>query len=524
MSTPTAEGAIIRLRVSAEETAHERLLKKHVPAWVISGAVNLTLVAGFLLTGYLFKSVAAKPSDRQLTAVIDDKDKADPTFDLTETDIGLDPLVAAAVENTPLKAEVNVEAKVKEDEPVGIPDAKTNESFSALPGMSAMDLTTPGSVGNVGNVMSGAGMNGTMVNSGLVGRSGATKDMLLKTGGGNAESEAAVARGLAWLARQQKANGSWAYDGGSRTETAVATAMALLPFLAAGQTHKPGPGNRYQNTVEKGLNFLLSTQLPSGQFRVAQASHMMYGHAICAIAVCEAYGMTGDKSRLLGPAQKAINFIMKAQGADGSWGYQAGAVGDTSIVGWQIQALHSARMSRDMVVDNAVLDRARGFLDKIAGPESTKDKYGYSLASPGRPAAGTALTSVGLLCRVYMDGWGDQNVGLTAGVEGINRNPPTPDKINMYYYYYATQVVHFYGGDEWHKKWNPKMRDMLINLQSKDGTNAGSWYGDGTIFGANCGRMGNTCLALLTLEVYYRHLPLYKRGTGGLKELDRGKE
>ena len=103
------------------------------------------------------------------------------------------------------------------------------------------------------------------------------------------------------------------------------------------------------------LAFLIASQLPTGQFRIAVPQHTMYGHAICTMALCEAYGMTGDKSRLLGPAQRAINFIQRSQGSDGSWGYQPNGVGDTSIVGWQVQALQSARLCRDMVVDSSGL-------------------------------------------------------------------------------------------------------------------------------------------------------------------------
>ena len=85
---------------------------------------------------------------------------------------------------------------------------------------------------------------------GMAGRSGATKDKLLKAGGGNSESEAAVARGLAWLARKQLKDGSWEFDGSSKDKIA-ATGMALLPFLAAGETHKFG--TKYKKTVENGL-------------------------------------------------------------------------------------------------------------------------------------------------------------------------------------------------------------------------------------------------------------------------------
>src|SRR5262245_40192841 len=62
---------------------------------------------------------------------------------------------------------------------------------------------------------------------------GERREYLIKHGGGNAESEAAVARGLAWLAKQQKDDGHWEFDGSSKDQIA-ATGMALLPFLAAG--------------------------------------------------------------------------------------------------------------------------------------------------------------------------------------------------------------------------------------------------------------------------------------------------
>jgi hypothetical protein len=67
------------------------------------------------------------------------------------------------------------------------------------------------------------------------------------------------------------------------------------------------------------------------------------------------------------------------------------------------------------------------------------------------------------------------------------------------------------------------MRDLLIDLQDKSGDPArkGSWERDSGFIGSACGRLGTTCLALLTLEVYYRHLPLYKRDSGGLMELER---
>jgi hypothetical protein len=249
----------------------------------------------------------------------------------------------------------------------------------------------------------------------------------------------------------------------------------------------------------------------------------MYAQGIATMALCEAYGMTKDPA-LRSYAQAAINYIQRAQAVNGSWGYGFGDAGDTSIVGWQIQALKAAQLSKDLVVDDRVIKKAITFLNNVSAG-SKKSMYGY--ATRDNAAPGTALTAVGLLCRYYIDGWGPNHPGMTDGVGGLMKSPPVGSGAlkNLYYYYYATQVAHFFEGDEW-KTWNegPKaadgtrkggMRDWLISQQvRKDGKNLGSWDPESG-YGSSYGRLGTTALSLLTLEVYYRHLPLYKRGADG---------
>jgi hypothetical protein len=345
-------------------------------------------------------------------------------------------------------------------------------------------------------------------------RSGAIKAKLLKLHGGNAESEQAVALGLAWLARQQKADGSWVYDQGDKGQATAATGMVLLAFLGAGETHT-GKG-KYQKNVEAGVKWLVKNMQAEGPNKGKFTDiGSMYSQAIGAIALCEAYGMTKDKD-LLKPAQAAIDFIQKAQGNNGSWGYTAGQTGDTSIVGWQIQALQAAIISKDIVVDQRVIKKAIDFLN-LAGGGARKAAYGYNDNAGASP--GTALTAVGLLSRYYIDMWVPEHAGMAEGVQGLMKHKPAkaaamPD---MYFYYYATQVVHFFAGDEW-KEWNegPKgadgkrsggMRDWLVSLQiNKDGANMGSWDAEGGYIGRSCGRVGTTALCVLTLEVYYRHM------------------
>jgi hypothetical protein len=130
------------------------------------------------------------------------------------------------------------------------------------------------------------------------------------------------------------------------------------------------------------------------------------------------------------------------------------------------------------------------------------------------------MTAVGLLCRMYL-GWSPKNPGLQAGVGRLKANPPTALN-NMYYYYYATQVMHHMGGESF-EFWNPKMRDLLIKGQDqgkdpKHPWQEGSWDPGADGFGKVGGRIMITSLSLLTLEVYYRHLPLYRRDMGVMKE------
>lgn len=513
---------VIRIVHGSEETSQERLLKKQIPAWVVSGAFHVVILVALIVIGKM-QPTATQASESIAEALVDKSEEEDKKLDLTNTDKGLDSELANALPVDRVE-DVTVDAKVVDDQPVGndVPDAAPTDAQALLGAGAGTEL---GVAGTDGQVMGGDKGAGGIGNSGFNGRSGATKEKSLMAGGGNKDSELAVARGLAWLDKKQnKAQGNWTYDGTSKPDTIASTGMGLLPFLAAGQTHiksrdgKAGKeSNKYQKTVEIGLKFLIANQLPSGTFK---ASSGMYAHAIAAVALCEAYGMTGDKSLLLGPARRAIEYIVKAQASNGSWGYSPGTAGDTSIVGWQIQALKSAQMCKEITVPEATLKKASDFLDKVS-KGSLKSQYGYQTNETTTPA----LSAVGLLCRYYT-GWGPNHPGLQDGVKKYMTSwMPMPNRYDMYYYYYATQVTHFHEGEAWHKDWNPRMRDMLVKMQVPESNKdlGGSWDADGGMIGSHCGRLGTTCLAILTLEVYYRHLPLYKRDTGGLKELERAK-
>jgi hypothetical protein len=125
--------------------------------------------------------------------------------------------------------------------------------------------------------------------------------------------------------------------------------------------------------------------------------------------------------------------------------------------------------------------------------------------------ASPATSAIGLLCRMYF-GWKKDNPALARGVERISqRGPSTGAQSDMYYNYYATQVMRHWEGEEW-TKWNNVMRDFLIESQARKGPETGSWHFDES-HGDVGGRLYNTSLATMTLEVYYRHLPLYQKAS-----------
>lgn len=345
---------------------------------------------------------------------------------------------------------------------------------------------------------------GSFTGSGLDGRSAAERTRLVREAGGTEGSEQAVKRALLWLKRHQSPDGGWNFlhlggrcscnGHGSMAEARVgATAIALMPFLGAGNTHQVG---NHKATVQKGLYFLLNRQKQNGS--LWEQGGAMYSHGLAAIVLCEAYAMTGDRA-LQKPAQAALDFIAYAQDPITlGWRYKPRDMtgGDTSVVGWQLMALKSGHMANLRVNGNTVTGTKK-FLNSVQANKGAT--YGYM--GPGEK---NTTTAIGLLCRMYL-GWDHEHEALTAGVKRLSETGPS--KVNLYFDYYATQVMRHYEGPQW-EKWNKEMRDFLVKKQSKKGHAEGSWL-LGKQHTDKGGRLYCTAMATMILEVYYRHLPIY---------------
>jgi hypothetical protein len=338
---------------------------------------------------------------------------------------------------------------------------------------------------------------------GFEGRTQAARARLVGQRGGTPESEDAVARGLAWLAAHQREDGSWRFnhhdgpcgglcrDPGTVGSTTAATGLALLPFLGAGETTEQ---SQYKEVADKGLYYLVGRTLVTPHGGDLQEG-TMYAQGIAAIALCEAYAMKRDET-LRPVAQLAIDFICHAQHPEGGWRYFPGQPGDTTVFGWQLMALKSARLA-GLSVPQPVLERAERFLDGVQSGDGAF--YGYQ-----KPDKSPTPTAVGLLSRMYY-GWPQDDPRLAAGVAYLQKLRPS--RTDVYFNYYATQVMHHSEGPGW-PEWNREVRDRLVATQARRGHEHGSWYFHDEN-GKQGGRLYTTAMCVMILEVYYRHMPLY---------------
>jgi formylglycine-generating enzyme required for sulfatase activity len=340
-----------------------------------------------------------------------------------------------------------------------------------------------------------------------------TRARTARAGGGTGPSENAVERGLQWLAAHQRVDGSWCFDltksrcegkchdSGSEPSTVAATGLALLPFLGGGYTPLHG---KHRLVVQRGFYYLSTRAVRTSHGIDLRDGGSMYSHGIATLALCERYGMTHDAS-VKTLAQDAIRFIVHAQDLQGGgWRYAPGQPGDTSVTGWQMRALKTGQLAM-LEVPKPTIALVRRFLDGVQYDQGAQ--YGYLTSQPAG-AGPEAVTAAGLLCRMYT-GWQRDRKALQQGVALLHRWGPS--ETNVYYDYYATQVLHQWGGPEW-QAWNRPMRDRLVASQAATGHEAGSWHFKDAWdkFG---GRLYHTAMAIMILEVYYRDLPVYGKNT-----------
>jgi hypothetical protein len=284
-----------------------------------------------------------------------------------------------------------------------------------------------------------------------------------------------VLAGLLWAIRNQNDDGSWGDVpttlGGRSVGKAGVTGLVLLSLLGAGYNQLSK--DEYDDIavgpcVKKALQWLIAEQREDGVFRSGYDTP--FDQALASLAVSEAYGMTASQS-LKEPASRALDALVRLQGADGSWG------GSESTT-WAVQALVS------------------GDLNELPYPRETRDRALEYLRS--HPDVGQ------LEARQVLRDRSDPEA-MEALAQSLMRSLPRPGETTFEDILHASTGIYLYDGSEgmlW-KKWAEPMRESLVPFQNRDG----SWNG-----GTLSHRLVRTSLAELSLQTFYRFSNNYTFG------------
>ena len=449
------------------------------------------------------------------------------------------------------------------DEPEGGGGSNGDSLMDALIGVGSSASPGTGSGWGGGNG-TGTGI-GTGAGHGSFGnRSGGGRKLMVMKHGGSKGTESAVDKALEWLVRHQEKDGFWdtakyldnkavrygtrSAESSPRFNTGI-TGLALLAFQGAGHSLKVG---KYKEVLRRGIQWLIAQQGPDGDFtfKVKPCKGLVtyYCHCIATLACAEALAMNGGKDwggkdgswgeaqgkgiGLREAVQRGVDLILKwqEQNSTGGWTYYAPNVCDVTVSGWAVMALKSSKIAgikipadsftkaAASIKNSTVVDKAKGAYGEAHIGYLKKNDHRFN-------SKGYAVTAAGMMIHVFL-GTDREEANIDACVQYITQPDALPqwifkpqdvntDHQNLYYWYYGTLGCFQVGGDAW-KLWNEKMKAALLPNQKvggvKDGSPQdvdGSWDPD-DVWGAWSGRVYSTALAALSLEVYYRYLPLYR--------------
>jgi hypothetical protein len=304
----------------------------------------------------------------------------------------------------------------------------------------------------------------------------------------------AIDRGLEFIASKQRKDGGW------HNNNAV-NALAMLSYMGRG--HVPGRG-KYPDVLDKGKKFLLASANPQTGY-VSFSS--MYEHGLATLALAELYGMDPDPD-LENKLRKAVALIEKTQSPIGGWRYSPAPDNqDLSVSVMQIVALRAAR-NAEIPVNSKVIEKAIAYVRRCGAPTGG---YGYE-----GPAAGPQTTAAGILSLQLLGQFNDPNIPksmdfLKNYLKASSKEQWEASGLQYFYYfhYYAMQAHYQYGGKHWND-WHPRVREMLLERQNKDG----SWdvpSGTAETGAIDPNRVYSTAMACLVLDIYLHFLPAYQR-------------
>lgn len=339
-----------------------------------------------------------------------------------------------------------------------------------------------------------------------------------------AESELALERGLAWMAKTQGSQGNW------ESNDLGLVSLGALAFLSAG--HMPGRG-KYGDNVDRALKYVVKNAKPSGLLNIADAQRDLYNHGLAAFVLGQAYGMTDD-SQLGKTLEKSLKLIANTQCDDGGWDYRAKRQPrghDLSLSVMQAKALRSAVDSGFEVRNDVIKLAIQCVRDHYKAENGARGMEDRAKEGPGQftydgNRATVAMSACGVVCLQEFGQYDDwrisknldymsKEVSRLAPVKGNGEVP-----FDAYTLYYVGQAMYQAGGTNWRTNY-PLLRDHLVTSQVRKPENPaedGSWRDTRWVHGKQ-GQLYGTSVGCFILSIPNRYLPILQEGKiEGLRE------
>lgn len=313
----------------------------------------------------------------------------------------------------------------------------------------------------------------------------------------------AIEKGVRFLARTQRRDGSFREKGGMGTYPTAMTALAGMAFLGHGDTPTRG---RYAAKVRLAVLFLTDPRQArrSGLITASgggEEARSMYGHGFSTMFLAQALGEGGDpalEQRIKRVLRGAIELTARSQSAAGGWLYTPDSTGDEgSVTVTQVQALRACR-NAGLAVPFKVIKKAVAYIESSSQPDGG---IAYNAGGRGsQPAISAAACAV-----LYNAGQYDSKMAvkcLNYCRRTITLNGGGGGGFGHWFYthLYLSQAYWQSGGRDWNGYY-PKIRDHLLRAQASDG----SWEGD------MVGRVYGTSIAITILTLPFERVPLYMR-------------
>ena len=278
--------------------------------------------------------------------------------------------------------------------------------------------------------------------------------------GADAEkADAAITRGLAFLASHQREDGS---VGVADSNNSVGvSSLAGLAWI--------GSGTHVEN-VERVAKFIVARQREDG-FTIAAAPRggSMYDHGFATLFLAT-HAKAAAQPALKKPLETAVALIVKSQGPAGAWRYlPAPNDGDVSVTSCQLMALVAAKGAGAEVPD-ATIEKAVGYLKRCQNPDGGF-RYLANEGTSGFPRSAAALAA-SLAARglvppaIQPDAANGSAYVLGFLPDGTKQQ--AGGGFFMHGHYYAGQVLRARGGEAF-ARWREAVATALLAAQKEDG-------------------------------------------------------